>query len=375
MVGNNAVHNQNQIVRNQQGNVAALVIGNNGNGQNANQIRCYNYRGACIPLTSEQHNFLSYASDEEREEGELTNNYLFMTKLLPTSPNTDTALMHDTDGIPDVPNFNYYYDNETYNLFAYEEQHPKLPEYSQGTFLEQQNNSNIHSETLDMDFGGEDGEQHAVNDEETKAYFESLLHKFKVELDKFVLVNRNDKIKIERLTTELAQYKGQQKDYKSLEKEVDESLEKVKLWKKKMIFSSTMKKDIDEIEMINIELENTQKRVLTDSLIAQLNCKTVKNVDLIAQLHEKTFVNDKLRKIIKGKNVNTNFAKPSILGKPPSPKPMVYSSLPKSRLGVRIKSLLDAVRITTAHVFVNTAQLNSMAGSEDDIPPPPPPPS
>nr|GEX90341.1 hypothetical protein [Tanacetum cinerariifolium] len=195
-----------QIIGLNKGNVAALVIRNNQNGQNANQIRCYNYKGveACIPLTSEQHNFLSYASDEERKEWELTNNYLFMTKLLPASPNTDTAPMYDINGILDVPNFDHYYDNKMYNLFAHEEKHTELPKYSQGIFLEQHNNINIHSETLDMDFGGEDGEQHVVNDEETKAYFESLLYNFKVKLDKSVLVNCNDKIKIERLTTELA---------------------------------------------------------------------------------------------------------------------------------------------------------------------------
>nr|GEW96104.1 hypothetical protein [Tanacetum cinerariifolium] len=56
-----------------------------------------------------------------------------------------------------------------------------------------------------------------------------------------------------------------------------------------------------------------------DSLIAQVNSKTVENVDLKAQIQEKVFANaalkNELRKL-KETRVDTKFAKPSILGKP-----------------------------------------------------------
>ncbi|GKB84831.1 protein NRDE2 [Tanacetum coccineum] len=131
-----------------------------------------------IPLIVEQHDFLSYASDEKRKEWEHTANYLFMTKLQSASPNTNTTPVYDTDGISKVHNFDHCYDNAIYNLFTH------------------------------MDFDGDDSEQQAVNDEETKAYFESLLYNFNVKFDKRVMVNRNDKVEIERLTTELEQYKA-----------------------------------------------------------------------------------------------------------------------------------------------------------------------
>ncbi|GKE42591.1 hypothetical protein Tco_1469875 [Tanacetum coccineum] len=70
----------------------------------------------------------------------------------PTSSNTDTALVYDTVGISEVPNFDHYYDNEMCNLFTYEEQHPNLHESTHGTSVEYQNNSNIYSKYLDMDF-------------------------------------------------------------------------------------------------------------------------------------------------------------------------------------------------------------------------------
>ncbi|GJR07136.1 hypothetical protein Tco_0530120 [Tanacetum coccineum] len=105
-----------------------------------------------------------------------------------------------------------------------------------------------------------------------------------------------------------------------------------------------VKHDIDVIETINIELEHKVAKLLqenehlkqtykelydsikktriqtkdhNDSLIAQVNSKTVENADLKAQIQEKVFANvalkNELRKL-KGNNMDTKFAKPSILG-------------------------------------------------------------
>ncbi|GJT15460.1 hypothetical protein Tco_0874166 [Tanacetum coccineum] len=86
-----------------------------------------------------------------------------------------------------------------------------------------------------------------------------------------------------------------------------------------------VKKDIDEIETINIELEHNQfdsiRKICVQSkehcgsLIAQINAKSVENSDLNAQLQEKVFaittLKNELRKL-KGKNVvNTVVSKPN----------------------------------------------------------------
>ncbi|GJY85531.1 retrovirus-related pol polyprotein from transposon TNT 1-94 [Tanacetum coccineum] len=86
-----------------------------------------------------------------------------------------------------------------------------------------------------------------------------------------------------------------------------------------------VKKDIDEIETINIELEHNQfdsirkTRVQSKehcaSLIAQINAKSVENSDLNAQLQEKVFaiaaLKNELRKV-KWKNIiDTVISKPS----------------------------------------------------------------
>ncbi|GKB99347.1 hypothetical protein Tco_0985484 [Tanacetum coccineum] len=113
-----------------------------------------------------------------------------------------------------------------------------------------------------------------------------------------------------------------------------------------------IKKEIQVLETINIELEHSVAKLLTeneklhkendhlkqtykdlydsikktrvqtkdlnDSLIAQVNSNTVENADLKAQIQENIFASvalkNELRKL-KGNSMDTKFAKPSILGK------------------------------------------------------------
>ncbi|GJU16417.1 hypothetical protein Tco_1144383 [Tanacetum coccineum] len=114
-----------------------------------------------------------------------------------------------------------------------------------------------------------------------------------------------------------------------------------------------IKKEIEVLETINIELEHSVAKLLAeneklhkenehlkqtykdlyvsikntrvqtkdhnDSLIAQINSKTIENADLKAQIQEKVIailaLKNELRKL-KVNSVDTKFAKPSILGKP-----------------------------------------------------------
>ncbi|GJS05571.1 hypothetical protein Tco_0322079 [Tanacetum coccineum] len=97
------------------------------------------------------------------------------------------------------------------------------------------------------------------------------------------------------------------------------------------IYDTSVGKENEKLHMENEHLKQTYKdlydsikktRVQTkghnDSLIAQINSKTVENVDLKAQIQEKLFANvalkNEIRKL-KGNSVDTKFAKPSILGK------------------------------------------------------------
>ncbi|GJU17503.1 hypothetical protein Tco_1145469 [Tanacetum coccineum] len=70
----------------------------------------------------------------------------------------------------------------------------------------------------------------------------------------------------------------------------------------------------------SIKKTKVQNKDNSESLISQINQKSVENAGLKAQIQEKVFanaaLNNELRKI-KGNSVDTKFAKASILGKPP----------------------------------------------------------
>ncbi|GJZ34951.1 hypothetical protein Tco_0580768 [Tanacetum coccineum] len=87
-----------------------------------------------------------------------------------------------------------------------------------------------------------------------------------------------------------------------------------KLHKENEHLKQTYKDLYDSIKMTRVQTKDHN-----DSLIAQINSKTVKNADLKALFREKAFANvalkNELRKL-KGNSVDTKFAKPSILGKP-----------------------------------------------------------
>ncbi|GJS98013.1 retrovirus-related pol polyprotein from transposon TNT 1-94 [Tanacetum coccineum] len=151
-----------------------------------------------------------------------------------------------------------------------------------------------------------------------------------------------------------------------------------------------VKKDIDEIETINIELEHSVARLLSenknlrkerehlksifkdqfdsirktriqskehcDSLIAQINAKSVENSDLNAQLQEKAFaitaLKNKLRKL-KGENVvNTVVSKPNATIAPRMFKLDIKPISPRlKKIGMLMSEpLLESACMFTKHV-------------------------
>nr|GEX92413.1 reverse transcriptase domain-containing protein [Tanacetum cinerariifolium] len=74
-----------------------------------------------------------------------------------------------------------------------------------------------------------------------------------------------------------------------------------------------------DIKLVNDQEPFAETKDHNESLIAQVNSKTVENVDLKAQIQEKVFANaalkNELRKL-KGNSVDTKFSKSSFFGKP-----------------------------------------------------------
>nr|GEV93290.1 hypothetical protein [Tanacetum cinerariifolium] len=136
---------------NRNGNVVAARAEGNSNGNNGNQIRCYNCRGL--------------------------------------GTQTDKAPVYDSDGSAE---------------------YTELLEPISKPHQVQQNDSNVIFEVPSVEQGRGTVKQHPATVEETRAYFESLYNNLAIKVEKVNMANRKLRETNADLTTELARYKNQE---------------------------------------------------------------------------------------------------------------------------------------------------------------------
>ncbi|GKD03444.1 hypothetical protein Tco_1178418 [Tanacetum coccineum] len=237
-----------------------------------------------------------------------------------------------------------------HNVLANEQQHTNQSEPSYDTYLLEKVDSNTFPNSTNMShMGGEidhDAEQDQVKSPLLKVEFLKMndmeesfqsnkpcKNQKSLEFREFFEIN-DLKAQLQAKTTLICNLKNQIKSVKEASNE------------------AKVKKEINVLETINIELESSVAKLLaaneqlhkeneylkqtykelydsikkthvhnkdnSNSLISQINQKFVENADLKSQIQEKVFANatlkNELRKL-KGNSVDTKFAKPSILGK------------------------------------------------------------
>ncbi|GJR00234.1 putative ribonuclease H-like domain-containing protein [Tanacetum coccineum] len=194
------VGNQNGVIvvpgiahQNGNGNVVAARAEGNANGNNGNQIRCYNCRGlghlarnctvrprrrdaaylqtqlliaqkeeAGIQLQAEEFDLMAAAADLDEIE-EVNANCILMANLQQASTSgtqTDKAPVYDSDGSAEVQLHDKCYNDEIFNMFTQE------------------------------DLVGGTVEQHPANVEETRVLYDSLYNNLAIEVEKVNSVNR-----------------------------------------------------------------------------------------------------------------------------------------------------------------------------------------
>nr|GEY94858.1 hypothetical protein [Tanacetum cinerariifolium] len=302
------VGNQNGLIGvpgnanlNGNGNLVAVRAEGNAVGHNGNQIRCYNCRGvghfarnytvrprrrddaylqtqlliaqkkeAGIQLQAEEFDLMAAAADLDEIE-EVNANCILMANMQQVSTSgtqADKAPVYVSDGSAKVHDYENCDDNEIFNMFTQEEQYTELLEPIPEQHQVPQNDNNVISEVTSVEQSGEIVEQHPVNFEETLPNEEFLDDTTPSVARKF-------------LNEEAAKFVG---DFKSIGKEVDESLAKHKA--------------------LELEIERLLRAVNT----------IYENAKLRAQLFKKVYVQ---KDNTRGTSKNTKFAKQSILGKPP----------------------------------------------------------
>ncbi|GKC70726.1 hypothetical protein Tco_1116609 [Tanacetum coccineum] len=242
-----------------------------------------------------------------------------------------------------------------HNILANEQQHSKQSEFIYDTYLLEKIDRNTTPDSTYMSHRGGEIDQNAkkcqVSCPLLDPSFDNTITKF---LNQFL---ESENISLKKIVAQL------QKDLSRMEThcvnmELKYQNQVLKNRQHGQILNVTsneanIKREINVLETRNIDLESSVARLLAeneklnkenehlkqtykdlsdsikktsvqtkdhvDSLIVQLNCKSVKNADLKAQIQEKVFTNpalkNELRKI-KGTSVDTKLAKSSTLGKP-----------------------------------------------------------
>ncbi|GJV00169.1 gag-pol polyprotein [Tanacetum coccineum] len=159
IVGNQNGYNEVQNAGNQNGNSNVVVarVGGNGNGNNGNQIRCYN----CIGV----------------------GHYARNCTVRPRRMDDAYLQTQDCEEIEEV-NANYILMENPQQASTSEEQYFKLLEDTSKPHLVQQDNSNVNHLDSSMAPNGCELEQHTATVEETWAYFESLYNNLVIEVEK-----------------------------------------------------------------------------------------------------------------------------------------------------------------------------------------------
>ncbi|GJY10442.1 hypothetical protein Tco_0378627 [Tanacetum coccineum] len=97
-------------------------------------------------------------TDNEPEDQELEAHYLYMAQIqeVTLDATDNSGPIFDVEPLQKVQN-----DNDNYNLFANDREHPEQPESINNTYLDEKGNTNITTDSLDMsNNGGEDDQDY-----------------------------------------------------------------------------------------------------------------------------------------------------------------------------------------------------------------------
>jgi hypothetical protein len=202
---------------------------------------------AGFQLNADENDFMDLMDDMKDRE-DIDANCIFMANLQEAKYDidSDTLPVYDTSAPSEVSNFNTWHNNDIFDMSPHEEQHYETPAPIYDTYPDTPSSSNILSATPYVNPNGGFVSQHAENDEEIHALFESLMNNCGIEIEKLKKVNREVKAANEKLTTELERYKENSKSFqidKKRESEVEIG------YKKLLVKDRELQKKFDTLEI------------------------------------------------------------------------------------------------------------------------------
>ncbi|GJY41328.1 hypothetical protein Tco_0428598, partial [Tanacetum coccineum] len=119
-------------------------------------------------------------TDDEPEDQELEAHYLYMEKIQEVTPDVadNSRPIFDAEPLQKVQN-----DDDNYNVFANDREHPEQTESINDTYPDEQGDINITTYLVDMSTNGEEANQDDDDLARERALRASLIEKLKCEID------------------------------------------------------------------------------------------------------------------------------------------------------------------------------------------------
>nr|GEY25387.1 hypothetical protein [Tanacetum cinerariifolium] len=184
-------------------------------------------KDAAIQLNAEQADWRD-DTDDELEDQELEAHYMYMAHLQEVSPDApDSRHIFDDEPLQKVSN------DDHYNMFAIESEHPEQSESVYDTYPIEQDAHNVIINSLDMSYDIEEIDQNdddndLANERELLA---SLIEKLKFEIDESKNRNKfletSNKVLVEKMKGEIEDFKNKNKSLESLNNRFKEANNKL----------------------------------------------------------------------------------------------------------------------------------------------------
>ncbi|GKC48516.1 hypothetical protein Tco_1071261 [Tanacetum coccineum] len=178
-------------------------------------IQCYNCK-EYGHLNAEQADCKD-DTDDESDDQELEAHYMYMAQLQEVTPDQDNSRpIFDDEPMHKVQN-----NNDNYNVFAIENEHPEQPDSSNDIYLAEHSDTNITIDSLDICYDRVQDDQDDTDDlDQERDLLASLIQKLKCEIDDSKNRNKFLESSNKALVDKL---KGEIKDFKTKNKSLESS--------------------------------------------------------------------------------------------------------------------------------------------------------
>ncbi|GJV60119.1 retrovirus-related pol polyprotein from transposon TNT 1-94 [Tanacetum coccineum] len=171
---------------------------------------------AGVQLNAEQADWKD-DTDDESDDQELEAHYMYMAQIQEVTPDAaeNSGPIFDAEPLHKVQN-----NNDNYNVFAIENAHPEQPESVNDIYLEEQGDTNITIDSLDMCYDREQDDQDDTDElDQERDLLASLIDKLKCEIDDSKNRNKflesSHKALVDKLKGEIEDFKTKNKSLES----------------------------------------------------------------------------------------------------------------------------------------------------------------